>query len=52
MGVLEFPLKAVEDALKYEHVSAGKGAPDGSSEGLPSFEVEIKGELRLQLSCT
>ena len=32
-------------ALKYEHVNAVEGAPDGSSEGTPTFEVEIKGEL-------
>ena len=31
--------------LKYEHVNAVEGAPDGSSEGTPTFEVEIKGEL-------
>ena len=28
--------------LKYEHVSEIDGAPDGSSEDTPTFEVEIK----------
>ena len=32
-------------ALKYENVNAVEGAPDGSSEGTPTFEIEIKGEL-------
>ena len=31
--------------LKYEHVSAVEGAPDGSSQGTSTFEVEIKGAL-------
>ena len=30
--------------LKYEHVSAVKGAPDRSSENTPIFEAEIKGK--------
>ena len=34
-------------ALKYEHVSAFQGVPDGSSEGTPRFEVEIKDILAL-----
>ena len=34
-------------ALKYEHVSAFQGVPDGSSEGTPTFEVEIKGVLEV-----
>ena len=29
-------------ALKYEHVIALEGAPDGSSKDTPRFEVEIK----------
>ena len=28
-------------ALKYDYVSAFEGAPDGSSQGIPAFEVEI-----------
>ena len=39
-------------ALKYEHVSTFEAAHDGSSEDTPTFEVEIKGHLRLQLSST
>ena len=40
--------------LKYEHVSAFEGVPDGSSESTPPFEVEIKGveviiEMRLKM---
>ena len=38
-------------ALNYEHVSAVEGAPDGSSESTPTFEVGISAH-RLQLSCT
>ena len=30
-------------ALKYEHVTAVEGAPDGSFENTPTFEVKIKG---------
>ena len=36
-------------ALKYEHVSAIEGAPDGLSQGLPTFEVEIKGALEIAI---
>ena len=32
-------------ALKYEYVSAVEGAPDGSFEGTPTFEVKIKLQL-------
>ena len=32
-------------ALKYEHASAGEGAPDGLSEETPTFEVGIKDAL-------
>ena len=34
-------------ALKYEHVSAVEGAPNGSSEDTPTTEVEIKGALEV-----
>ena len=34
-------------AIKYEHVSAVEGAPDGSSKDTPKFEVEIKGALEV-----
>ena len=34
-------------AFNYEHVSAVEGAPDGSSRGTPTFEVEIKGALEV-----
>ena len=30
---------SLDDALKYEHVSAAEGALDDSSEGTPTFEV-------------
>ena len=30
---------SLDDALKYEHVSAADGALDDSSEGTPTFEV-------------
>ena len=33
-------------ALKYEHVSALEGAPDDSSKGTSTFEVEIKRVLQ------
>ena len=36
-------------ALKYEHVSAFEGVPDGSSEDTPTFEVEIKGILEVAI---
>ena len=36
-------------AIKYEHVSAIEGAPDGLSQGLPTFEVEIKGALEIAI---
>ena len=36
-------------ALKYEHASAFEGAPDGSSECTPRFEVEIKGVLEVTI---
>ena len=36
-------------ALKYEHISAVEGAPDGSSEGTPTFEVEIKGAFEVTI---
>ena len=36
-------------ALKYEHVSAVEGAPDGSSHRTPTFEVEIKGPLEVTI---
>ena len=37
--------------LKYEDVSAVKGAPEVSSQRTPTFEVEIKGasEVRIEL---
>ena len=35
--------------LKYEHVSAVEGAPDGSYEGIPTIEVEIKGALEVTI---
>ena len=52
MGTLELSLKAIEDglldgALQYEYASAVYGAPDGSSEGTPTFEIEIKGALEV-----
>ena len=34
-------------ALKYEHVTAVEGAPDGSFENTPTFEVKIKGALEV-----
>ena len=65
MGTLEFSLKAIGDpqkgdkrdaldvlldgTLKYEHVSAVQGAPDGSSEGTSTFAVEIKGALQVAI---
>ena len=36
-------------ALKYEHVSAFEGVPDGSPESTPTFEVEIKGVLEVTI---
>ena len=36
-------------ALKYEHISAVEGAPDDSSEGKPTSEVEIEGELEVTI---
>ena len=36
-------------ALQYEHVSAVEGAPDGSSQGTPAFEVDIKGALEVTI---
>ena len=36
-------------ALKYKHVSAFEGAPDDSSEGTHTFEVEIKGVLEVTI---
>ena len=47
MGALEFSSKAI--ALKYEHVNAVEGAADGSSEGIPILEVEIKGALEITI---
>ena len=35
--------------LKYEHVSAIEGAPDSSSEGTPTFDVEIKVVLEVTI---
>ena len=35
--------------LKYEHTSAVEGAPDGSSEGIPTFEVKIKGAFEFAI---
>ena len=65
MSTLEVSLKAIEDeqqsdkedaldvlldhACKYEHVSAFEGVPDGSSEGTPTSEVEIKGVLEVTI---
>ena len=39
-------------AVKYEHVSAFEGVPDGSSEGTPTFEVGIKDVLVVTKGCT
>ena len=36
-------------AFKYEHVIAVEGAPDGSSEGAPTFQVEIKDALEVTI---
>ena len=36
-------------ALKYEHVSAFEGVPDGSPESTPTFEVEVKGVLEVTI---
>ena len=36
-------------ALKYEHVTAVEGAPDGSFENTPTFEVEIKRALEVTI---
>ena len=63
MGTLEFFLNTIVDAkgsnkdnainvwlaLKYELVSAVEGAPDGSSQIIPTFEVEIKGALEITI---
>ena len=38
-----------EVALKYEHVSAFEGVPDGSPESTPTFEVEVKGVLEVTI---
>ena len=35
--------------LKYGHASAVEGAPDGSSEGIPTFAVKIKGVLEITI---
>ena len=35
--------------LKYEHVSVVEAAPDGSSGNTPTFEVEIKGVLKVTI---
>ena len=34
-------------ALNWEHVRAVEGVPDGSSEGTPTFEVEMKGTFEV-----
>ena len=34
-------------ALKYYYVSAFEGATDGSSQGIPTFEVEIQGAFEV-----
>ena len=39
-------------ALKYEHVGAVEGAPDGSSEAHLHLRFKLMLHLRLQLSCT
>ena len=36
-------------ALNYEHVSAVEGAANGSSQGTPTFEVEMKGALEVKI---
>ena len=36
-------------ALKYEHVNAVEGAPDGLSQGTPTFEVKIKGAFEVAI---
>ena len=35
----------LDGTLKYEHDIVVEGAPNGSFEGTPTFEVEIKGAL-------
>ena len=35
--------------IKYEHLCAVEGAPDGSSEGTPTFAVEIKGAFEVTI---
>ena len=35
--------------LKYGHASRVEGAPDGSSEGISTFEVKIKGVLEITI---
>ena len=36
--------------LTYEHVSAVEGVLDGSSEGTPTFKVEIKGAFEHKIA--
>ena len=36
-------------ALKYEHISAAEGAPNGLSEGTPTLEIEIKGAPKVTI---
>ena len=44
---MHFMFYLVMFALKYDYVSAFEGAPDGSSQGIPAFEVEIQGALEV-----
>ena len=39
----------LDNALKYEHSSAVEGALDDSSEGTPTFEVSINGEVEITI---
>ena len=39
--------KVTKRMFEQEHASAVEGAPDGSSEGTPTFDVEIKGALEV-----
>ena len=46
---MHFTFYLMTFALKYEHVSAVKGVPDGSSEGTPTFEVAIEFHLKMHM---
>ena len=42
--------KVTKRMFEQEHANAVEGAPDGSSEGTPTFDVEIKGALEVTVA--